>query len=37
MVGFPSREGIKGCVTVRSTVWDEVIFVAVWGGGVSCV
>ena len=24
--GFPSREGIKGCVTVRSAVWFEKIF-----------
>ena len=23
-VGFPSREGIKGCVTMRGAVWDEV-------------
>ena len=23
--GFPSREGIKGCVTVRGAVWAEVI------------
>ena len=23
-VGFPSREGIKGCVTVRGAGWDEV-------------
>ena len=23
--GFPSREGIKGCVTVRGADWDEMI------------
>ena len=23
--GFPSREGIKGCVTVRGAIWAEVI------------
>ena len=25
-VGFPSREGIKGCVMVRSADWDEEFF-----------
>ena len=30
MCGFPSREGIKGCVMVRCAVWVEVFFL----GGV---
>ena len=33
-VGFPSREGIKGCVTVRSEVWAEV-FLLLFGEEVS--
>ena len=27
---FPSREGIKGCVTVRGAVWDE-MFLLLFG------
>ena len=30
MCGFPSREGIKGCVMVRGSVWFEMFFL----GGV---
>ena len=29
-VVFPSREGIKGCVTVRGAVWDE-MFLLLFG------
>ena len=28
--GFPSREGIKGCVTVRSAAWGE-MFLLLFG------
>ena len=29
MVCFPSREGIKGCVTVKGAGWDEVFLLLV--------
>ena len=32
---FPSWEGMKGCVTVRSAGWVEMIFAAVWRGGIT--
>ena len=28
---------MKGCVTVRGAGWVEMIFAAVWRGGISCV
>ena len=34
VVGFPSREGIKGCVTVKSAGWVEV-FLLLFGEEVS--
>ena len=34
-MGFPSGEGIEGCVTVRSAVWAEVFLLLFGRGGVS--
>ena len=34
-VGFPSGEGIEGCVTERGAGWVVMIFAVVWRGGVS--